>query len=312
MTDKPLVLVTGAAGLLGRHITRELVSAGYKVRGFDLRAAPDTDDWVIGDVTDAATVARAVEGAGLVIHAAARANIWQGTGTEIMQTNVMGTWQVFEAARLAGVPRVVFCSSDSVIGYTVREGAMKPPVYMPVDNDHPLQATDPYALSKILGEDVARSFTHWGMSVVALRTVFVAYPDMYGEIRARHAAPEAYKGTPAGGPSSAGGGAFYNYIDPRDLARAFRLALELEMAPGSMETFFLSSGETLAPEPTVERAARLHGGAIAIKDPATYAETPFAGLYDTRHASERLGFTAEHSLRHLIAEPHLVEEQGQA
>ncbi len=297
---KPLVLVTGAAGLLGRYILRELTAAGYAVRGLDRRAGEGTDDWVVGDVTDAATVARAVAGAGLVIHAAARANIWQGTGEEIMHTNVMGTWQVFEAARQAGVPRVVFCSSDSVIGYTVREGAMKPPVYMPVDLDHPLRATDPYALSKILGEDIGRAYTHWGMEVVALRTVFVAYPEMEGEIRTRHASPATYKGTPAGGPSSAGGGAFYNYIDPRDLARAFRLALEIDMEPGAFEAFFLSSGETLAPEPTTDRAWRLHGDAIRVARPGLYAAQSFAGLYDTEHAARRLGFRAEHSLRHLI------------
>lgn len=309
MTMKPLVLVTGAAGLLGRYILRELIHAGYPVRGLDRRSSEECDDWVVGDVTDATAVTRAVKGAGLVIHAAARANIWQGTGEEIMHTNVMGTWQVFEAARREGIARVVFCSSDSVIGYTVREGAMKPPLYMPVDLDHPLQATDPYALSKILGEDIARSYTHWGMQTVALRTVFVAYPEMVGEIRARHASPETYRGTPAGGPSSAGGGMFYNYIDPRDLARAFRLALELEMEPGSFEAFFLAAPETLAGETTVERARRLHGDAIEIRRPELYQSNPFAGLYDVEHASARLGFRAEHSLRHLIEAPSSTGEK---
>ncbi|WP_029075640.1 NAD-dependent epimerase/dehydratase family protein [Kaistia adipata] len=297
----PLVLVTGAAGLLGRYIVRELVANGYCVRGFDRRQGEDEAEWHVGDVTNADDVAKAVDGVDLVIHAAARANIWQGTGEEILTTNVLGTWNVFEAARKNGVPRVVFCSSDSVIGYTVREGAMAPPRYMPVDLAHPLQATDPYALSKVMGEDIARAAVHWGLQTVAIRTVFVAYPEMYGEIRARHADPANYKGTPAGGPSSAGGGAFYNYIDPRDLARAFRLALELEMAPASFETFFVASPDTLAAEPTVERARRLHGTAIEVRDAELYAGSPYASLYDTRHAAQRLGFRPEHSLRHLIS-----------
>lgn len=297
---RPLVLVTGAAGLLGRYIVRELVANGYRVRGFDRRQGEDEAEWHVGDVTNADDVARAVDGVDLVIHAAARANIWQGTGEEILATNVLGTWNVFEAARKGGVPRVVFCSSDSVIGYTVREGAMVPPRYMPVDVAHPLQATDPYALSKVMGEDLARAAAHWGMQAIALRTVFVAYPEMYGEIRARHADPANYKGTPAGGPSSAGGGAFYNYVDPRDLARAFRLALELDMAPGSFEAFFIAAPDTLAPEPTVERARRLHGAAIAVQDAEHYAASPYASLYDTGHAERRLGFRAEHGLRHLI------------
>ncbi|WP_425403167.1 NAD-dependent epimerase/dehydratase family protein [Hwanghaeella sp.] len=300
MNDKPLVLITGAAGLMGCYLVREMREAGYPVRGFDLREGSEACDWVIGDVTSGADVARAMKGAGVVIHTAARANIWQGTGEEILQTNVMGTWQVYEAARQEGIKKIVFCSSDSVVGYTVREGAMVPPSYMPVDTDHPLRATDPYALSKVLGEDIARSFTHWGMTTVALRTVFVAYPEMEGEIRARHAAPANYKGTPAGGPSSAGGGAFYNYIDPRDLARAFKLALELDLPPGTLKAYFLSSGETFSPEPTLDRAKRLHGDAIEVRDASIYARAPYAGLYDTTKAAQELGFVAEHSLRQYI------------
>lgn len=300
MTEKKLVLVTGAAGLLGRYIVQELVQAGYAVRGFDLIAGDTECEWMTGDVTSAEDVARAVAGVDAIIHAAARANIWSGTGEEIMLTNVMGTWQLFEAARQASITKVVFCSSDSVVGYTVREGAMRPPRYMPVDEEHPLQATDPYALSKILGEDIARSFTFWGMNVIALRTVFVAYPEMAGEIRARHADPENYSGTPAGGPSSAGGGAFYNYIDPRDLACAFRLALEKRLAPGSFRTYFIANDETLASEPTVARARRLHGKQIEVRAPEHYAQHPFASLYDTRKAQAELGFVARHGLRHLI------------
>lgn len=300
MSEKPLILITGAAGLLGRYLVREMQEAGYPVRGFDLHEGAEECDWAVGDVTVADDVARAMKGVGRVIHTAARANIWQGTGEEILQTNVMGTWQVYEAARQEGISKVVFCSSDSVVGYTVREGAMVPPSYMPVDTDHPLRATDPYALSKVLGEDIARSFTHWGMTTVALRTVFVAYPEMEGEIRARHADPQNYKGTPAGGPSSAGGGAFFNYIDPRDLARAFKLAMELDLPPGSIRSYFLSSGETFSPEPTLERARRLHGDAIELRDPDLYNRMPYAGLYDTKAAERDLGFIPKHSLRHYI------------
>ena len=300
MSDKPLVLITGAAGLMGRYLVREMREAAYPVRGFDLREGTEECEWVVGNVTAADDVGQAMKGVGMVIHTAARANIWQGTGEQILQTNVMGTWQVYEAARLENVSKVVFCSSDSVVGYTVREGAMVPPSYMPVDTNHPLRATDPYALSKILGEDIARSFTHWGMTTVALRTVFVAYPEMEGEIKARHADPQNYTGTPAGGPSSAGGGAFYNYIDPRDLAQAFRLALELDLPPGSFRSYFLSAGETLSPEPTADRAKRLHGDGITVCDPDLYKRMPYAGLYDTEAAERELGFVAQHSLRHLI------------
>lgn len=302
-SNNPRVLVTGAAGLLGRHIVRELVSIGLQVRGMDLRSAPEDIEWHVGDITDPASVKEAVAGCFAVIHAAARPNIWAGEGDDILRVNTLGAWNVFKACEEAGIKRVVFCSSDSVIGYTVAEGSMIPPDYLPVDMSHPLRATDPYALSKILGEDIGRSFAYRGMEVISLRTVFVAYPDMEGEILARAADPASYKGRQAGGPSSAGGGPLYNHIDPRDLARAFSLALRMQQ-PGTascpFEAFFLAAESTLAPEPTVERFKRLLGSEVDVREPDLYAGNPYASLYDLRPARERLGFVPEYSKRHLI------------
>ena len=291
------VLVTGAAGLLGRFVVDEMLAGGWEVRGLDRHAGPAAIDWCVGDVTDPALVARAVAGMDAVLHIAAVPNIWSGDGQTIMRVNVLGTYTVFEAA---GIGRVVFCSSDSVAGYTVREGRMLPPLYAPLDLDHPLQATDPYAVSKVLGENLARAHALRGMSVVALRTVFVAYPEMAGEIVARARDPEGYRGPAVGGPSSAGGGPLHHHIDPRDLARAFRLAAELDMAPGAFERFYLSARVTLSPEPTLDRLQRLHGGAVEVRDPEIYAREPFAPLYDLTHAAERLGFVAAFDQRHLV------------
>jgi nucleoside-diphosphate-sugar epimerase len=295
------VLVTGAAGLLGRFVVRELVAHGYQVRGLDRRAGEADIEWHVGDVTSPELLKRAIAGSDAVLHIAAVPNIWSGDGQTIMRVNVLGTYTVFEAAEAAGVRRAVFCSSDSVAGYTVREGRMLPPLYAPLDLDHPLQATDPYAISKILGEDLARAYALRGMAVVALRTVFVAYPEMEGEIVARAKDPPNYRGPMVGGPSSAGGGPLHHHIDPRDLARAFRLALELPLDAGAFERFYLSALVTLSPEPTVDRLRRLHGDAVDIRNPGIYARQPFAPLYDLSHAAERLGFIAEFDQRHLLA-----------
>lgn len=296
------ILVTGAAGLLGRFVVRDLLAQGHSVRGLDRRHGDADIDWHVGDVTSPELVQRAVTGADAVMHIAAIPNIWSGDGQTIMRVNLLGTYTVLDAAEAAGVKRVVFCSSDSVAGYTVREGKMLAPHYAPLDLDHPLLATDPYAISKVAGEDISRAYALRGMSVVALRTVFVAYPDMAGEIVARAKDPDNYRGPMVGGPSSAGGGPLHHHIDPRDLARAFRLAFELVMEPGGFERFYLSAQVTLSPEPTLDRLRRLHGGSVEIRDPAVYAEQPFAPLYDLKHAAERLGFVAEHDQRHLLAD----------
>ena len=294
------VLVTGAAGLLGRFVVDELLTNGYAVRGFDRRRGKADVDWRVADITDTVAVGDAVKGVDSILHIAAVPNIWSGDGQTIVRVNVQGTYTVFEAAEAQGIERVVFCSSDSVSGYTVREGRMLRPLYAPLDLNHPLQATDPYAISKVLGEDLARAYALRGMSVVALRTVFVAYPEMASEIIARAKDPENYRGPVAGGPSSAGGVPLHHHIDPRDVARAFRLAMELPMKKGDFERFFLSAQVTLSPEPTLDRLQRLHGDAIEIRDPAIYARQPFAPLYDLSHAAKRLGFVAEHDQRYLI------------
>ena len=295
------VLVTGAAGLLGRFVVDELDRHGHTVRAFDRRRGTTDAEWRVADVTDVVAVRDAVQGMDAVLHIAAIPNIWSGDGQTIMRVNTLGTYTVFDAAEEAGIGRVVFCSSDSVAGYTVREGRMLPPRYAPLDLAHPLQATDPYAMSKVIGEDIARAYALRGMSVIALRTVFVAYPEMAGEIVARARNPDAYRGPAVGGPSSVGGGPLHHHIDPRDLARAFRLALELPMAAGDFERFYLSARVTLSPEPTLQRLQRLHGGAVQIRDPSVYEREPFAPLYDLTHAAARLGFVAEHDQRHLLA-----------
>jgi nucleoside-diphosphate-sugar epimerase len=295
-----LVLVTGAAGLLGRFVVEEFLRNGYDVRGFDRRRGAAKIDWRVADVTDTVAVGDAVAGVDAILHIAAVPNIWSGDGQTIIRVNVQGTYTVLEAAEQAGIERFVFCSSDSVAGYTVREGRMLQPLYAPLDLEHPLLATDPYAISKVLGEDLARAYSLRGMSVVALRTVFVAYPEMAPEIIARAKDPQNYRGPAAGGPSSAGGGPLHHHIDPRDLARAFRLAMELPMQKGGFERFYLSSQVTLSPEPTLDRLRRLHGNSIQIRSPDVYARQPFAPLYDLSHAAQRLGFVAEYDQRGLI------------
>ena len=298
------VLVTGAGGLLGGYVVRELASAAHVV-GFDIVSPPDDApiaEFHQGNIEDADAVQHAMAGCRAVVHVAARPNIWSGTGDEIIHTNVTGTWNILQAAELAGAERAVITSSDSVVGYTVLEGAMIPPEYLPVDNKHPLRPTDPYALSKVLCEKIGQSFVDRGkIDVVALRPVYVLYPEFECEVLARAADPEGYKGPAAGGRQPAGGGVMWHYVDPRDVARAFRLALEASQ-PG-LGPYFICGPNTLAPNPTVERLAdRMDGSRIPIKAPAVYEETPFAPLYDLAGARDALNFEAAHDLRRILYE----------
>lgn len=292
------VLVTGAGGLLGAYVVNELRGRA-QVSGLDI-APPRVDiPFTQGTVENPVLVEEACRGQDAVVHIAARPNIWSGSGTEIMQTNVVGTWNVLEAAEQAGVKRVILTSSDSVLGYTVMSSAMIPPDYLPVDQDHPLRPTDPYALSKMLCEDMGRSFSLRGkMEVLVIRPVYVLYPEFECEVRARAANPNGYKGPEAGGRQPAGGGPMWHYVDPRDLARAFRLALEVKHP--RFAAYVISARNTLAPEPTIERLARIMGRRIPVKKPEVYERHPYAPLYDLAPARDDLGFEAEHDMRSLL------------
>lgn len=298
------VLVTGAGGMLGRHVVEEL-RPHSRVAGYDLKAPPEGREpggvpVLQGDMLDVAALRRAVQGQDAIVHIAAVPNIWSAAGDRIMSVNVTGTWNLLAAAEEAGVRRVILCSSDSVVGFTVREGRMIPPDYLPVDHHHPLRPTDPYGLSKQLGEETGRAFAARGaLEVMALRPVFILFPEMHGEVVARARDPGGYRGPAAGGPSAAGGGPAWNHVDPRDMARAFRLSLELGRCP--FTSVFVSAAVTLSPEPTLDRLARvLEGRMLEVQRPALYRANPHAPLYDLSYARDLLGFEPAHHWRSLL------------
>jgi nucleoside-diphosphate-sugar epimerase len=289
------VLVTGAGGLLGQYVVKELRNR-YSVRGLDLLPSHEPIEHTIGSVEDMAAVEAACVGCDAVVHVAARPNIWSGSGSEIIQTNTVGTWNVLDAAERAGIKRVILTSSDSVIGFTVMQGAMIAPDYLPIDTAHDLRPTDPYALSKLLCERMGQSFVQRGnIEVLAIRPVYVLYPEFECEVLARAADPDNYVGPAAGGRQPAGGGVMWQYIDPRDLARAFRLALKAEFR--GFEAFLICAESSLAPTPTISRINAYTGNTIPVSQPEVYARNPYAPIYDLAHARDRLGFVAEHDTR---------------
>lgn len=298
------VLITGAGGLMGQYVANELEGKA-ELHGLDIVPAPTAGQftrYVQGSIEDFDKVREAVEGCDLVVQIAARPNIWSGAEHEIIKTNVTGTWNVLEAAEAAGVKRAVITSSDLTVGYTVLQGRMIPPEYLPVDNKHPLHPTDAYATSKVLTEQIGRTFIDRGkIDVVAIRPVYVLYPEFECEVVARAANPEGYVGPAAGGRQPAGGGVMWHYVDPRDLARAFRLALEKDQ-PG-FGPYLISGPNTLHPKPTIDNLANQMGGTrIPVKKPDVYETSPFAPIYDLDDAKEGLGFSPEHDLRAKLVE----------
>jgi len=159
------VLVTGADGFIGSHLTEHLVRLGYSVRAFTLynsfnswgwldRCADDVRgqfDVFAGDIRDPNGVRQAMAGCDVVFHLAALIAIpfsYHSPDTYV-DTNIRGTLNVVQAARDLGVSRVLHTSTSEVYG-TAR--------YVPIDEDHPLQGQSPYSASKIGADQIALSF----------------------------------------------------------------------------------------------------------------------------------------------------------
>jgi len=167
--------ISGGAGFLGLHLARRLVADGHEVRTLDLAPLDDSElegsvDELRGDVRDPSAAARLVEGADVLVHAAAALPIQASRGS-IRSVNVEGTAVVFVAALEAGVGRAVLISSTAVYGI---------PKHHPLREDAPLVGVGHYGESKIDAERVARRAARSGLETVILRPKTFVGPERLG------------------------------------------------------------------------------------------------------------------------------------
>jgi dihydroflavonol-4-reductase len=169
MTDplpSGLVLVTGASGFVGSAIARVFREAGFPVRVLVRGSSPRTnldpaDEVAVGDLRDGPSLDRALSGARYLVHAAADYRLWAPDPEDIVRTNVEGTRTVMEAARRAGVQRIVYTSSVATIA--LRDDGR------PADESRPLSAEaaiGAYKRSKVLAERLMEGMAREGLPVV--------------------------------------------------------------------------------------------------------------------------------------------------
>lgn len=169
----PQVLVTGGAGFLGINLIRFLLARDYRITSLDLEPFdyPERDrvTEVRGDIRDHSDVARALTGVDAVVHAAAALPLY--SEADIRSTDVTGTRLVLEAAREAGVERVVQISSTAVYGI---------PDHHPLLETDPLQGVGPYGEAKIEAEQICLEYRERGMCVPILRPKSFVGPERLG------------------------------------------------------------------------------------------------------------------------------------
>lgn len=177
MTRTNTLLVTGADGFIGSHLTEALVRAGHEVKAFVLYNSFNSWGWLdecardvrgrfrvfAGDIRDPHSVKEAMKGCDAVLHLAALIAIPYSyySPDTYLDTNIRGTLNVLQAAREIGVRRVIHTSTSEVYG-TAR--------FVPITEDHPLQGQSPYSATKIAADQLAYSFyASFGVPVVIAR-----------------------------------------------------------------------------------------------------------------------------------------------
>ena len=237
-------LVTGGAGFIGSHVVKRLLDSGIEVSVLDnlstgCRKNSSGMDVTFceGDIRNPADVARSVAGCDVVFHLAASVGNIRSIENPVLdaETNVMGTLNVLEAARLANVRKIVYSSSAAIFGRAVE---------LPMAEDH-LQAPEaPYGASKLAGENLCLTYARlYGMEAVCLRYFNVYGPnqrfDAYGNVipifveRLLESQPLTVYGD---------GEQTRDFVHVTDVARANLLAAQV---PGS-GTFNIGSGETMS------------------------------------------------------------------
>jgi UDP-glucose 4-epimerase len=281
------VLLTGAAGLVGRAAAPVLRAAGHVVISTD-RPGRGADLDAHADLADAWRAAALIGGGGFtaVGHAAAIPRPGQHPADVLLRSNLMATFNVIEACASSGVRRLVNISSVGVPGLHYAQQRLLPD-YLPIDEQHPLRPQDPYGLAKLFGEQLCdATVAGTALRCISLRPAWVQDAASYATdlgpvIRARP--PRGVAGWP--------------YVDVTDLADAIRLAVESDL-PGH-EAFFIAAPDTIG-------GVDLHAAwRAANPDAATELRPvprPDASGIDSAKAQRLLGWRAARGWRDYLTE----------
>ena len=276
-----MIVVTGAAGRLGRRVVQLLVEQGKEVLASDRVPADDPPaEFVRCELSDAPAVTALLRGADAVVHMGAIPGPQRAEPRVIFENNVAGDFNVMMSAAELGLRRVVFSSSAFGMGWA-HDGNAFVPLYLPLDENHPMMPFEPYGLTKQVGEDIGRMIArNSDTTVVSLRFTNVALPEVQAEFP-----------WPAPTPENPLTLVMWAYADARDVAHAHVLAVDAEL--DEYEAVMLAQPSSRFTEPTIDLVRQNFGDRVEIRDGLDGT----ASVISTAKAQRMLGWQPRHDWR---------------
>jgi nucleoside-diphosphate-sugar epimerase len=249
------IVVTGGSGKAGRAVVRDLLEHGHEVLNVDLVPSPDpAAPFLPADLTDFGQTLEALSGGEVlpgiraVVHLAAIPSPVHATPDVVFRNNVTSTHTVFAAAVRLGLERVVWASSETTLGLPFD----RPPDYAPIDERHEPRPETSYALSKVLGEEMARQFSRWsGIPFLGLRFSNIMERADYQRFPSFWDDPRLRKWN------------LWGYVDSSHVAQSVRRALEAEVA--GAEACIIAAADTVMRRPSRELMAEVFPG-VPVRD----------------------------------------------
>lgn len=274
------VAVTGAFGKAGRAVVAELLAHGYAVQASDVVGPAGSDsplgvEMIHADLTDYGQAVEALAGADAVVHVANIPAPGRAPAPHTFTRNAAMNANVFLAAQRLGLRRVVWASSETTLGLPFDV----PPLYAPVDEAHYPFPTSTYALSKVVSEELAEHISGWsGIPFVGLRLSNIFRPQDYAEVASYQDDATLRRWN------------LWGYVDVRDVATAFRLALEADVT-GS-HNVIIAAADTIMDRPSVDLLAEVFPGVSLTREIGE-----FETLLAIDAARDLLGYDPQHSWR---------------
>ncbi len=286
------IVVTGGSGKAGTAIIRELVANGYKVMNVDIAPPKETlCHFYKADLTDMGQAVDAIRRAAgtidrrrsplgeadAVIHMAGIPAPGLAPDNVTFQNNMMSTYNVFSAATLFGLKRVVWASSETVFGLPFTRSV---PVAAPLTEAHPPKPESGYALAKSMCEQMAGEMHRWnpGTTFIGLRISNILEPHDYQAIASYAADLELRAWN------------MWSWVDARDVGQACRLCLEADVS--GAEIFTIAAADTIMPQPSRELLAAAMPGV-----PVSPTLDGFETLLSIDKAKRVLGYQPKYSWR---------------